>query len=136
MKKYGAVFCLIALGFAGCASVPPPARVSTVVVTRAPGKDVHILDAYIKEIDGCLVVCGKARQAFQWTPVVPTHVDVQFLDGKGQELTLKSVAIQLQRRRSTHVYPSPANFQIPSEPWPEGTARIVVGAHAGAAHQP
>ena len=115
--------------------MPPPARVSAVAVTKAPGKDVHILDAYIMEIDGRLAVCGRARQAFQWTPVGPTHVDVQFLDGNGQELILKSVPIKFQNRRPARSYPSPVFFQIPSEPWLEATVRIVVSAHEGAEHK-
>jgi len=117
MEKYYLLLGLIVVSLSGCASIPPPARVSGVAVTKAPGKDVHILDVYITETDGRLAVCGRARQVFQWTRVGPTHVDVQFLDGNGQELALKSVTIRLQNRRSSRSYPSPVFFQIPSEPW-------------------
>jgi len=134
MKKYHLILSLIAMSLSGCASIPPPARVSTVSVSKVPGKAMHILDAYITETDGRLAVCGRARQAFQWTPVRAGHVDVQFLDNNGQELALKSVAIWLQSRHSPHSYPAPATFEIPSEPWPRATARIVVSAHEGAVH--
>ena len=135
MTNYHILFLsLIIVSLSGCATIPPPARVSAVTVAKAPGKDVHILDAYITETDGRLAVCGRARQVFQWTRVGPTHVDVQFLDGNGQELALKNVTIQLQSRRSTRSYPSPATFQIPSEPWPQATVRVVVSAHEGAVH--
>lgn len=136
MKKHHLLLCLIVAGLTGCTTIqPPPARVSAVTVAKAPGQDVHILDAYISETDGHLAVCGRAKQAFKWTRIVPTHVDVQFLDANGQQLALKNVPIQLNKG-SRHSYPYPASFQIPSEPWPQATVRILVSAHEGATHQP
>jgi hypothetical protein len=134
MKKYYLILNLVAACLSGCASAPPPSRVSAVTVTTHSGKGVYVLDADIKELDGQLTVCGKAKLASRWTPAVPVHVDVQFLDVGGQELILKSAPIYLRGRLAAHGYPDPVFFQIHSEPWPQATTRIVVSAHEGAEH--
>ncbi len=133
MKRW--VLPLILTGLvAGCATITVPREaVARIPISADPGKGMRIENTALLVVDGKLVVDGRVRRIYRWYPTGNFHVDVEFLNARQQQLALKSSRLLFPPTRFGP--PHAAHFSAAADPWPEGTAEILVRTHAGYKHQ-
>jgi hypothetical protein len=132
MKTTALLISLLCGLLAGCAMPAPPAKAKGVTVYKNDNDKARVLSAYFTDVDGHLAMNGSIKKPRRWTLPSPVHLDVRFYDASGTEIALKIVKLRLPPA-SRRINPL-VSFSVDSEPWPEGTARVVVSVHSGRTH--
>lgn len=85
----------------------------------------------VEKADGPLLLTGYVIRRLEATTTTQTHLDVELVDASGARLRTSVEHFEPVDIPRRHKRRSFATYQVPLDPMPANTARIVVRAHEG-----